>query len=205
MVVGGITHTNNNQHHVYPLFSTRNYRHQPTPPTPPLSNRQQHRQLLLQQATTIAIRGGGGGGSSSTSSDNRDAGGGFVDGLVDGFHSSMIVPVGYIGGFLMAGISQYSHALEQSPIRTKSITAALIFMISDIVAQRIEKNRSDGDGGGYDLDRKRTLAASLLLRLARTLMVHSRCTAPSTWMSRGPMSRSCIAFSLVMLMIARAT
>ena len=60
--------------------------------------------------------------------------------------------------FIMAGASRYSQALERFPIGTKSVTAAVIFMISDLVAQRIERS----EDSSKLVDKKRTLTASLV-------------------------------------------
>ena len=63
-----------------------------------------------------------------------------------------------IAAVVMAGAQRYSQALETNPIVTKSITAAFIFVASDLLAQNIEK----GADKGKKLDKKRTLTASLV-------------------------------------------
>ena len=52
---------------------------------------------------------------------------------------------------------KYNTLLDTKPIATKSITASLIFCLSDIVAQKIEKGDED-----KEFDKKRTIAIMIV-------------------------------------------
>jgi len=58
----------------------------------------------------------------------------------------------------------YANSLEKRPIFTKSVTAGLIFTLSDWLAQRLEgkKEKDDADGGAAATDWKRTISAGLV-------------------------------------------
>lgn len=61
-----------------------------------------------------------------------------------------------LSAILMVGAQTYSKYLESNPIATKSVTACLIFAVSDTLAQMIEGKKSE------ERDLKRTFAASLI-------------------------------------------
>ena len=100
--------------------------------------------LQQRQRLLTTLRGGGDPATAESTTETKS-------GMLQSRQMSAVV------AFALAGASRYSQALERYPIGTKSVTAAVIFMISDLVAQRIE--RSDDNA---KLDKKRTLTASLV-------------------------------------------
>ncbi|CAB9521237.1 PXMP2/4 family protein [Seminavis robusta] len=63
-----------------------------------------------------------------------------------------------LSAVFLAGAQLYSQSLEKNPIITKSVTAGLIFAVSDLIAQGIERSADKKKPH----DKKRTFAASLV-------------------------------------------
>lgn len=97
---------------------------------------------------TVTAGGGGGGAAGGTGKGGGGRSGG------DGSESDG----GSEGGWLMAPIRLYVAALSRRPLVTKAVTASVLGMVGDAVAQMLA--RGQGEGGGHDS--RRTVAIGVM-------------------------------------------
>lgn len=94
--------------------------------------------LSPPEATWIATSSGSGGGGRQSDDDGGNEGGGGDQGDSgkgdDGKQVAGPLPMDWLAGLTLLW-EQYVEVLERHPLRTKSITAALIAVIGDIFAQ----------------------------------------------------------------------